>query len=348
MFHLLYGSDDYGVEEGVSALLDRLCGGRDHHSVMTLDQATVSSTSLREACVTQSLFSDRQVVLTRGLLGAWSARTEGAKASSRPTAAEFARFAEALPVTTDLILRENELTPANRYLKELSSLEAEVAEIRLFAAPKETGEREAWAARHIRAMVAARGGQVEGQAAALLAQRTTGDLRLASQEIDKLLAYTAPSGQISAAEVMLLVSDMEETRVFDLADAVAAARPTAVVDLTEKLLAEGQAPEQIMAVIGARIRDLCWLSASREEGMPESRFLAQAGWTPWRLRQASSALARYRPEALGAAQRMLVAADLALKSRPTGDRHEVVLLTLLAIAQRTGSTDLEAALAYPY
>jgi DNA polymerase III delta subunit len=161
-----------------------------------------------------------------------------------------------------------------------------------------------------------------------------------------LLAYTAPLHGISSDDVELLVADVQEARGFDLVDAVAAKQAARVVDLTDRLVTAGQAPEQLFALISARVRDLCLLASAREEHVQLDAVMAQAGWQPWRLKQLERSLSRFTMEELRAAQSMLVAADLALKSRPSHERPLVLLLTLLALTQRGNPITLERALAY--
>jgi DNA polymerase III delta subunit len=179
-----------------------------------------------------------------------------------------------------------------------------------------------------------------------LAQRVGGDLLQASQEIDKLIAFTAPLYGITLADVELLVADVSEIRAYELADAVTSKQAARVVDLTDRLLADGQAPEQLLAVVGGRIRDLSLLASARAEGVSSDRVATAAGWQAWRLRQLERSLGSFTRSELIRAQEVLVVTDLALKTRPTHERSVVALLAVLAIAQRAEPRALTAAFAY--
>jgi DNA polymerase III delta subunit len=349
MLYVIFGNDTYGAREAAEALIPRDDADSSQSGVTRLDGSNVQWIKLREACGAMSLFAIRQTIVVRDLLGTWSARGEsagGKGSAARPTPAEFADFAGAMPGVTDLILEEGDLSASNRYLKPLLDLGHDVASVREHAAPKDSSRLEAWAGERIRQTVEKRGGSIDRRATKLLYDRCGADFQKTSHEIDKLLAFTAPLGGITVDDVALLVADESEVNGFSLVDAVASKQAATVVDLCDRLADSGQAPEQPFALVASRIRDLTLLAAAREERVPDDRVIAQSGWQPWRVRQLNQALTKFTPSDLRASQAMLVAADLAFKSRPTHERSLVLLLTLLAITRRSEPSELASALAY--
>jgi DNA polymerase-3 subunit delta len=349
VLYVIFGSDAYSSREAANALLSKYAGGDSASGASRLDGSSVQWIKLREACGSSSLFAARQVILVDGLIEAWSSRGEAAAgkgSNARPSPAEFAQFAGTLPATTDLLLHEGDLSQTNRYLKALAGLPAETITMHEHAVPKDPGRRDAWAGQWVRRTVEARGGSIDDRAIRMLVERCGSDFQQTSNEIDKLIAYTAPVYGITSADVDLLVADVQETRGFDLVDAVAAKQAARVVDLTDRLVAAGQAPEQLLALISARVRDLCLLASARAEHVKIDRVMAHTGWQPWRLKPLEKSLTRFTLEELRGSQAMLVAADLALKSRPSQDRPLVLLLTLLALTQRSDPGTLARALAY--
>jgi DNA polymerase III delta subunit len=349
MLHLIYGADEYGTAGAVAVLQAASHGDLAAQTGSRFDGASVAWPVLREACASLSLFAERQVVVVRGLLASWAGKGDGPlskQATPRPTPAEFARFAIELPSTTELVLQEGDLSATNRYLKELVAISPGSAQIQVFAMPKDASDREAWVARRLGEIVESQGGSIDGRAARALAQRCGADLVAASNEVAKLLSYTAPLNSIFVQDVETLVADSTETRAYDLVDAVAAKDSRRTVDLGDRLLAEGQAPEQVLALVGSRIHDLALLAAARRERVASEVLSARTGWQPWRIRQLERSLGTYAYDDLVSAQRILVAADLALKSRPSHERPLVALLTLLALARRSSPDELCAAFAY--
>jgi DNA polymerase III delta subunit len=349
MLHLIYGTDEFGTAEAVQALQATFHGDRAAQTGARIDGALSAWLTVREACASLTLFSELQVVVVRGMLAAWAGRGEGQAAkqsSSRPTPAEFAHFVTEMPPTTELVLHEGDLSVTNRYLKELTALPPASSHVQNFAVPKDGADRDTWVTMRLGEIVERRGGSIDGRAARLLAQRCGGDLLAASNEVDKLLSYTAPLNSIFVQDVEELVADNAETRAFDLVDAVAGRQAPRTVDLSDRLFAGGQAPEQVLALVGSRIHDLTMLAAARRERVSAEALVARTGWQPWRLRQLERSLGTYADDDLVSAQQILVAADLALKTRPSHERPLVALLTLLALARRSEPGALCAAFAY--
>jgi DNA polymerase III delta subunit len=345
MLTVFYGSDAFGLQSAMDRLLAE---GGDAQSVLRFEGSTIAWQALREACGARSLFAEQQRLVVKDLLNTWSARADGAgaKGTAKPTPSEFAVFATVLPDTTDLVLIEPDLSGTNRYLKPLLSLDAGVARLREFSVPKELARRETWAADSIREMVEGRRGSIDHRALHALAQRCGPDLQRASSEVDKLLCYTAPLYSIGVADVEALVADTTETKAFDLVDAVCAKNVVKVVDLAERLLSDGQAPEQILAIVSSRVRDLCLLVHAKSERVSNNTVATACGWSPYRLSQLERALAFYSLDDLHNTQAMLVSADLALKSRPSHERASLTVLTLFAAARRSDAAELATAFAY--
>lgn len=339
MLHLLYGPDDYSANAAATALV-REHGADDFAT--RLDGQSVSWSSLREACFTMPLFATSHVLVLRGLLGAWTGRGDGGgKASGKPSPADFAAFVGTLPASTHLILLEGELTAANRYLKELTQLPPSVAAVRPFPALQGVASGH-WIAARVREG----GGTIAADAVAALVERGGGDTRRLANAIQALLTYTAPQRAIAVRDVETLVPAGDDATGFALVDAISSRQSARVVDLVDRLLAGGQAPEAILALLGVRIRDLTLLAAAGEEGIDSGTLQSRSGWTPGRFAHLQRARRDFSPAELRDAQAVLVSADTALKSRPTHERPTIVLLAILSIVQRRDASELAAALAY--
>ncbi|MGH2391698.1 MAG: DNA polymerase III subunit delta [Chloroflexota bacterium] len=339
MLYLLYGPDDYRAQAEAESIARAALVDGESGAVSHLDGAG-GWESVRTACLNQSLFSSVQVVLVRGLLGRWTGKSDdGGTAAGRPSPAEFAAFVSALPVTTHLILLEGELRADSRYLKPLTGLGAEQARILSFSRLKDAALTD-WMLRQTRA----RGGSMDHGAADLLAARVPENLALVSQEIDKILCYTAPTGHIRREDVQLLVPEAAYSNVFALIDAVCAKKGGPTAELTLSLLDGGVAPEQLLALMGGRIRDLLLLATAQAEGVSAAEVAAKAGWSDGRRGNVTRGRSDFTLPELIDAHRLLLAADQALKSRPVHERATVALVTFVTIAQRTESAALAEAL----
>src|SRR5260221_10549374 len=89
-----------------------------------------------------------------------------------------------------------------------------------------------------------------------------GDSERVDQELAKLGAFAA-GAKVSGADVRALVSGAIETDVFALTQAVVRHDKKTAISRLETLLAEGQAPQQILALLLWQFRVLLFASAMK-------------------------------------------------------------------------------------
>ena len=71
--------------------------------------------------------------------------------------------------------------------------------------------------------------------------------------MEKLVQYAA-GRQIEEADVQALVSATQEANIFAMVDAILEGRPGRAQDLCATLLADGNAPVQLLAMIARQVR----------------------------------------------------------------------------------------------
>ena len=184
------------------------------------------------------------------------------------------------------------------------------------------GEVPAW----IAARAARAGVRLEPPALNELASAVGADTERVEQELAKLATYVA-GGVITAAAVRALVPGAIETEVFDLTRAVVRRDPRVAVEKLERLLDEGQAPQQILALLLWQFRVL--LFALRMKGMPDAERAARA------IRSSANAIARWQADArrlsqadITRAYEALYATDLAIKQGRTEPETALMLCVL--------------------
>lgn len=178
----------------------------------------------------------------------------------------------------------------------------------------------------IRARAARAGVRLEPAAALELASAVGTDSDRVEQELAKLSTYSKGE-PVTVAAVRALVSGAIETEVFDLTRAVVRHDARTAIDRLERLLAEGQAAQQILALLLWQFRVL--LFASRMKGMPDAERAAKA------IRSSAGAIARWRGEAsrigrpeVTRAYEALYATDLAIKQGRTEPETALMLCVL--------------------
>lgn len=255
------------------------------------------------------LAARRLVILTHPL----------ARAKEKTGQKKLTDLLEKIPPTTALLLIHSELLAAGRgkphWLLEWAEAHPDRIQVRAFPLPKgpELGKR-------IQILAKEQGGQISGEAADLLAALVDGDLRLAAQEIPKLLAYVNYKRPIEADDVQSLTADVGEGDIFALVDALSAKDNRRSLELLERLLEY----QEYYGIFGMVVRQFRLLILAREalernNTLPEAMSALQTGSKFVAEKMLGQARHFSLPE-LELAYRRLLAMDEAVKTSQTPDR----------------------------
>jgi DNA polymerase III delta subunit len=159
-----------------------------------------------------------------------------------------------------------------------------------------------------------------------LAGAVAGDTERIDQELAKLGAFAA-GATVKGADVHALVHGAIETDVFQLTQAVVRHDTKTAIGRLEALLAEGQAPQQILALLLWQFRVLLFASAMRTNADAERSAKA--------IRSSAYAIGKWQAFARGVARAdivrafdVLYATDLAIKTGRTEPEHAMMLCVL--------------------
>ena len=159
-----------------------------------------------------------------------------------------------------------------------------------------------------------------------LAGAVPGDSERIDQELSKLAAFAA-GAKVTGADVRALVSGAIETDVFQLTQAVVRHDTKTAMARLEALLGEGQAPQQILALLLWQFRVLLFASAMRSSA--DAERMAKA------IRSSAYAIGKWQAFARGVgradiirAYEVLYATDLAIKTGRTEPENAMVLCLL--------------------
>jgi DNA polymerase III delta subunit len=180
------------------------------------------------------------------------------------------------------------------------------------------------------AWIAARAGlkgvRLEPAAVSELASAVGPDTDRIEQELAKLATY-AKGEPVTAANVRALVPGAIETEVFDLTRAVVRRDERSAVAVLERLLDEGNVPQQILALLLWQFRILLFASAMKTSA--DGERMARA------IRSSAAAIGRWRGEAarisradVVRAYEALYATDLAIKQGRTEPETALMLCVL--------------------
>lgn len=178
----------------------------------------------------------------------------------------------------------------------------------------------------IAARAALKGVRLEPAATAELASAVGTDTDRAEQELAKLATYSKGE-PVTVAAVRALVPGAIETEVFDLTRAVVRRDARTAIDRLERLLDEGQAPQQILALLLWQFRVVLFASAMKSDA--DGERMARA------IRSSAGAIGRWRAEArrisrsdVVRAYEALYATDLAIKQGRTEPETALMLCML--------------------
>jgi DNA polymerase-3 subunit delta len=345
MLHVLHGEDDFSAREALNKLLR---DPRFIYSTERFDGAGAEIGAIREACETMPFLSDGRLVIVEGLpkpkreaaskesdeaptkaeAEAAPAKGKGKRAAKKPTATALARefagtlaeIGSHLPATTTLAIIVAETLPKTHPLVEAAEAHGK---LHLFMPP--TGPAlEKW----ITARAQLEHATLTPDALKALANLANGQLRVLANEIAKLATYVGPEGVITAQTVQLLVPDSRETRVFDLTDALARGERGPALRLLHELLADGQPPLMILALVARQVRTLTQVKDLAAQGARPPEIASMAGLAPFLVEKTLNQARRFSIAQLEAAQRACLEVDTALKrSRLAPDLALDLLLT---------------------
>ena len=146
-----------------------------------------------------------------------------------------------------------------------------------------------------------------------LLERIGGDTNRLPGELAKLAAF-AGGAVLSAKEVGEVLGRGTAPPLYVLSDAFAARRRAEVLDLLERLLAEGEAPLRILATLHRSLRQIRGAMALRQSRAPRETFASKLQVPPFKVGDLMEASKRWNEAQYKGALTALMAADRRLKS----------------------------------
>jgi DNA polymerase III delta subunit len=181
--------------------------------------------------------------------------------------------------------------------------------------------------RWIEARARVQGTSLAPEAVALLASTVGADTERIEQEVQKLGAYAAGAA-VTASDVHALTSGAIESDVFELTQAVVRRDVRNAIAMLERLLAEGNAVQQILALLQWQFRVLLFASAAKTSGDAE-RMARAIRTTPGVIMRASAFARRVTRADILRAYEALYATDQVIKTGRADS--DVAALTLCVL-----------------
>jgi DNA polymerase-3 subunit delta len=323
MFYILYGRDDFSLNQAVEKIKADL---GDWEMVATsttnLEGQHLTLSELTNKCGAAPFLSSHRLVIVDGLLGRFEVkeiRPRSGRGKSRNGLGEWEGLAshiKQMPETTVLMLVDGEVKSQNPLLNKLSPL----AEVRTFPLLRGS-DLKAWIQQRVREQ----GGNITPQAVKLLAELIGGDLWAMNGEIQKLLLYSQER-PISEDDVRQLVSYVQEANIFALVDAVAEGRNELAQRILHRLYHEGVVPPYILVMITRQFR-LIAQAKDLKPGLSRLQMQDRLGLkSSYPFDKTLSQAKLYDFEGVRRAYDKLLETDLAIKTGKYSDKLALELL----------------------
>ena len=324
MIYLLYGEDEFSVQETLASMKQRVEPPelRDVNTTV-LNGADVSYDELAATCITVPFLAEKRLVVVEGLLStferpAFRAGTRAAP-SEPPDQGRWKQLPDILaqmPPTTDLVLVDGALRESNSMLRRLRDL----AEVREFPTPRGNALRQ-W----IHQRAERHGVRIEHDAAATLAETIGNNLRVIDMELQKLSLYRNGES-VRRQDVEELVAYVREASIFAAVDAVLEGRPGVALRSIHQLLESGRPPSYVIIMIARQVRFLLVAKDLRAQQVPRAELGRRLSLSGYPLQKTLEQEGRFTSERLAHIHRKLLEADLSIK---TGKASEQLVLEML-------------------
>jgi DNA polymerase III subunit delta len=180
--------------------------------------------------------------------------------------------------------------------------------------------------RRLVADAAERGFRLDPAAARLLVQRMGANpLRLAG-ELDRLALWAGEGGEVSAADLEAMVSDTSDAAVWSLSDALLEGDAEQALEISERLLAQGESVTGLVYALASRLRKANLALGRLEAGTPPKKVESELAMHPYAAKQLLARLENCSPEHLRDATASL--ADLEVWCRGGAEYGDALALTL--------------------
>lgn len=140
------------------------------------------------------------------------------------------------------------------------------------------------------------------------------DLRRLDTEAGKLAAYVGEATTVTPQDVEQVVAPGATASVFELTDAVGDRDVRRALKILRSLLAAGESPLGVHALLVRHVRALVGARALSARGMSPDAMAPEIGMAPWLARNAARQASRYEPAELATALAGLAGAEEQMKT----------------------------------
>jgi len=292
---LLHGEETFFIDEAVRLVCDRVVPAADRDFNLSRFQGReMKAAEVIDQARTLPVFAQHRLVLIKNIQDAPAEQQEGL----------VAYLNDPVPETVLLVVGEK-LDGRKKFFQTFRK-KGEVVEFkRIYDNQLPATVKEIASSMRV---------TLTGPALQLFCKRVGTNLVEVHGELEKLRNFVAPDELIDEGAVADVVSDCRAESVFALTDALGEGRQDEALRLLNRLLADGQAPLMVLAMLVRHFRQLWKTLALLEQGVGERDLPAQVGVSPYFVKNLIAQSRRYSHRDFRRSFELFLEVDLALKS----------------------------------
>lgn len=316
--YILHGDDEFSIQETINRQLKPRMGesANAEMNITTLDGETTTQRELQSETHAMPFLTERRMVILSHPLGLAKGQRERAA---------FLSILGEIPPSTACILKIDKLLEGEHWLLEWAREHPQKTWSRAFRLPQGQAMT-----RWIQERAQTKGGTFTDDAAQLLATYINEDPRLASQEIEKLLAYVNYQRPVRDQDVRQLTADVRQGDVFEMVDAISRGDGETAMRMLRRQLQENH-PLQLFGMIVRQFRLLIQVKdiLEREPGQDHTSIAKELGTHPYPIKKIIPQSKHFSLPQLEDIYHRLSNVDAAMK---TGQLDQELALDLLIAA----------------
>jgi DNA polymerase-3 subunit delta len=306
---LLYGQESFFVEKGMLAVRDAVVTpeNRDFNLTQFYGKDFVPNDVVEQAR-TFPVFAERRLVMIKNI--------HESRAEQLETLLDYVED----PVPETVLLLTAEKIDARRKIFQLfkkNGVSIEFKKIYENQLPS-----------FVRDLAKASNLSLTAGALKLFCKRVGTNLAEVQGEMEKLVGYLGERDLADEADVAAIVSDTRIESIFDLTDAMGRGDRSTALSLLDRLLAEGQAPLMILAMMTRHFRQMWKISELVSQKVPQSELPRRVGASPYFLKGLMQQATRFDHRQYRQVFNRFLETDLALKSSGGEPRMQLEQLLL--------------------
>jgi DNA polymerase-3 subunit delta len=313
---LLFGPENYFIEEGVSAILDAtvLPENRDFN-LTRFHGRDLKAVEVIEQAKTFPVFADRRLVIIKNIHEASGEQLDG-----------LLDYVEDPAPETVLLLTAEKIDARRKFFQVLKKNGTIIEFKKIY---------ENQLPSFVRDLAKSFDVSLTNGGLKLFCKRVGINLVEVQGELEKLKGYLGQRDIADEDDVAAIVSDTRIESVFELTDAIGRGDRSAALILLSRLLAEGQAPLMILSMMTRHFRQMWKIRELKAQKVPQNELSKRVGVSPYFIKGLMQQADRFATQHYRQVFNLFLATDLALKS--SGSEPKMHLEKLVLDIVETGT-----------